>query len=411
MRIGFAVIFLLSFQIVNAQWKPTNGLVGFTVNSFAVKDSTFFVCTDSGIYSSSDKGMNWLAMSNGLTSLKVNALAITKETIFAGTAAGIFNSTDNGSNWLSVLTNTSISSFTISGTNIYAGVNSGVGGIYRSTNMGINWVIINTGLPSLPVYSLVSKDSCVIAAIVGEYPQPAGIYRSTNNGSSWSIATQLPEGACALSSSGDIVFATLGLTGVVVSTNNGLLWTWQNLNGLPQTFVTSIFIYGNYVFAGLQGGGVYKTANLGQQWIPVNEGIENKYVSAEYVWRNYIYAGLRKFYVRDSSNNAVWCRPLSEITNIKTEKKEVPEDFVLEQNYPNPFNPSTNITYSLPLREFVTLKVFDILGKEITTLVNEEKPAGEYKVQFNATNLPTGVYFYRINSGNYTETKKLIVLK
>jgi hypothetical protein len=107
----------------------------------------------------------------------------------------------------------------------------------------------------------------------------------------------------------------------------------------------------------------------------------------------------------------VWRRPLSELTDIKIEGKDIPTDFVLKQNYPNPFNPSTIISYSLPTRQFVTLKVYDVLGKEISTLVNEEKPAGGYTVQFNATNLPSGVYFYRINSGNYSETKKLLLLK
>ncbi len=92
-------------------------------------------------------------------------------------------------------------------------------------------------------------------------------------------------------------------------------------------------------------------------------------------------------------------------------KSNEPTTFKLEQNYPNPFNPSTTIKYSIPKQSFVTLKVYDILGKEIAILVNEEKPAGLYEVNWNANNLASGVYLYQIKSGNYFETKKMILLR
>jgi photosystem II stability/assembly factor-like uncharacterized protein len=89
----------------------------------------------------------------------------------------------------------------------------------------------------------------------------------------------------------------------------------------------------------------------------------------------------------------------------------LPEQFALEQNYPNPFNPSTTIRYSIPTSEFVTLKVYDVLGNEVATLVNEEKPAGSYEVNFNAAELSSGIYFYTLQSGSFTQTKKLILMK
>jgi len=86
-------------------------------------------------------------------------------------------------------------------------------------------------------------------------------------------------------------------------------------------------------------------------------------------------------------------------------------DFELLQNYPNPFNPSTTIEFSIPEKGNVVLKIFDILGNEITTLINEDKTAGSHSVVFGANNLPTGIYFYKIRAGNYTATRKLILLK
>ena len=85
--------------------------------------------------------------------------------------------------------------------------------------------------------------------------------------------------------------------------------------------------------------------------------------------------------------------------------------YSLAQNYPNPFNPATVISYQLATAGKVTLKIFDVLGKEVTTLVNEEKSAGSYSVKFNAVNLPSGVYFYCLKSGGFVETKKLLLLK
>ena len=88
-----------------------------------------------------------------------------------------------------------------------------------------------------------------------------------------------------------------------------------------------------------------------------------------------------------------------------------PQEFDIDQNYPNPFNPTTTIKYQIPELSFVTLKVYDVLGNEIATLVNEEKPVGSYEVEFNATGLPSGIYFYRLQAGSFVETKKMVLMK
>ncbi|KUG25461.1 hypothetical protein ASZ90_004716 [hydrocarbon metagenome] len=95
----------------------------------------------------------------------------------------------------------------------------------------------------------------------------------------------------------------------------------------------------------------------------------------------------------------------------KESNSEKSFEFALSQNYPNPFNPSTTITYSIPNQEFVNLKIYDSLGKEIVELVNEEREAGIYCIEFNAENLPSGLYFYTISAGNYSNTKKLLLIK
>ncbi len=89
----------------------------------------------------------------------------------------------------------------------------------------------------------------------------------------------------------------------------------------------------------------------------------------------------------------------------------LPADYSLAQNYPNPFNPTTSIQYAVASLQFVSLKIYDVLGSEIATLVNEEKPAGNYDVEFNASSLPSGVYFYKLQAGSFVETKKMVLLK
>jgi hypothetical protein len=100
------------------------------------------------------------------------------------------------------------------------------------------------------------------------------------------------------------------------------------------------------------------------------------------------------------------------VSGIQDSQKEIiPEQFTLSQNYPNPFNPSTTIHFSVQSPELVTLKVYNILGREVTTLVDEYRQAGNYKTEFNASYLASGVYFYQLKSGSFIQTKKMILLK
>jgi hypothetical protein len=88
-----------------------------------------------------------------------------------------------------------------------------------------------------------------------------------------------------------------------------------------------------------------------------------------------------------------------------------PLHFALEQNYPNPFNPSTTISFSLPSISFVSLKIFDLLGREVATVVSEEMSAGKYTKQWNANGMPSGIYYFRLQAGSFSESKKLVLLR
>jgi hypothetical protein len=158
---------------------------------------------------------------------------------------------------------------------------------------------------------------------------------------------------------------------------------------------------GMNVIAGTDSNGVFLSTNNGKSWTSI--GLTSIYINALAVNSTHLFAG---------TGDGVFRRTLSQIiTGVEDQINEIPSQFILEQNYPNPFNPSTIISFSIPASEFVTLKVYDILGREIATLVNEEKPAGSYEVNFDASALSSGIYFYTLKAGKFTETKKLILMK
>ncbi|MBV6421602.1 MAG: hypothetical protein DAHOPDDO_02877 [Ignavibacteriaceae bacterium] len=111
-------------------------------------------------------------------------------------------------------------------------------------------------------------------------------------------------------------------------------------------------------------------------------------------------------------SGATWV--ISGITNVE-ESNSSPNSYNLSQNYPNPFNPTTRIQYAIGSRQFVSLKIYDVLANEVATLVNEEKPAGTYEVEFNTSSIKhfpsSGIYFYRLQAGSFVETKKMILIK
>jgi hypothetical protein len=111
-----------------------------------------------------------------------------------------------------------------------------------------------------------------------------------------------------------------------------------------------------------------------------------------------------------SSPDTITVTGFGVLTDVK-DIVEIPKIYALSQNYPNPFNPATTISFNLPSKSFVSLKVYDALGREVATILSEELSAGTYSRQWNAAGLPSGIYFYRLQTGSFTETKKLVLLK
>ena len=402
--------YLFAFSIVifssslNAQWIRTNGPTG-SVYSFAASDTNLFAGNNNGkIFRSTDNGTSWAIVYNGVSGTRTDELVISDTNLFAANDAGVLRSTNNGTSWtVAGLTNLGPQALAISpngtgGTNIFAGTYQS--GVFRSTDNGTSWTAINTGLVgnALKITALFISDTNLFAGTWGD-----GVYRSTNNGTSWTVAsTGLTSNFVhAFTLSGTNLFAGTYGSSVFLSTDNGGSWIWEG-TGLTNSNIRALACSDTNLFAGTDGGGIFHSTNNGTSWTAFNNGLTNFVVNALLVFGTNLFAG---------TNEGVWRRPLLDITGIEDQSNEIPSQFILSQNYPNPFNPSTTIQFQIPNSSFVNLKIYDILGNEVAALLNEEKPAGIYEVEFNASGLASGIYFYKLQAGNFVETKKMILMK
>ena len=421
------------------QWQRTNLPDSAKVNTIKMKDSFIIAGTDrDGIFVSTDGGENWTSSNKGLQDTLVHTILILGNTLFAGTETGVSVSTDNGENWRSINSGLSglgvwsleVSAGTAGDTTIFAGTWSGV---YSSTDRGEHWKVTRLSNTAAPVHSIVVFDRYVYAATVGE-----GIFLSRDNGLTWwnfyvrpyADEYPIPVFAPIYSISS---FAGLGknciLAGSIGSLYYGVdtIFTADTSLAKRTREAKPILCYAsrNDTLFTAVGGNLFKL-----YWIysyiysPGIPGIipprlidsvpayDARGLNIPYLGDRTVYSlALNNAYIFAGTEDGIWRLSYpGAITKVES-PQDLPVGFSLEQNYPNPFNPSTAIGYRLPANSDVVLRVIDLLGREVATLVNQFQRAGTYEVKFDGSNVPSGVYFCRIQAGNYSATKKLLLLK
>jgi hypothetical protein len=392
----FVLILHFTFNIKNceAQWvQMSNGMFNNqNVYSLTVSGNNIFAGTSaSGVYLSTNNGNNWTQTT--LNNRYIMSLAASGNNIFAGTnGSGVYLSTNNGTSWVqTALNNHFVFYLAISGNNIFAGTNDS--GVYLSTNSGTSWT--QTALNNQSVRSLAVSGNNIFAGTYGY-----GVYLSTNNGTTWTQTGLNTHIVYFLAISGNNTFAGTGTSGVYLSTNNGTSWTQTALNNHS---VLALAASGNNIFAGA-GDGVWLSTNNGTNWLQKNQGFSViTLVSALLITNNYIFAG--------TYGNSVWRRSLTEIIGLQNISTEIPSAFSLSQNYPNPFNPGTKFKVEIAKSGNVLVKVFDVLGREVATLVNEQLKPGTYEVDWDASQYSSGIYFYTLTTQSYRETKRMVLIK
>ena len=406
--------FFVTIAETYAQWEQTNGPEGLYVYDFAVSGTNIFagaedsnnpqLCCRGLVLLSTDNGANWTSVSTGIVTKQVSALAISDTNIFAGTFGGgsMYLSTNNGTSWTEINTgmadaDTIVSTLAISGTNIFAGTVGG--GVYLSTDAGANWTAVNTGLTDLRVVSsLATSGTNIFAGTSG------GVFFSTDSGANWT-ETGLTEWIGPIAVSGSNIFAGVS-AGILRSTDNGENWT-DVTEGLPNNWVFDIAFSDTNVFVLTNWGGISLSTDNGANWTLINEGIIDSLILSIAVNDSFIFAG-------SGLEGGVWRRPLSQIitvTSVEDASGSLSSNFNLAQNYPNPFNPETVIRYSIPKAEKVSIVVYNLLGEKVARLIDERIQAGVHTVSWDASNMASGIYFYRLQAGDFVQTRKMVLLK
>ena len=387
---------------LSAQWEQVYD--GYPTRCLAVSGTNLFAGTSGGVLYSTDNGISWTQ--TGLRT-GIQTLTASGTDVYAATSYGVHLYTEIGTRWISLSSpGDYVVALAVSGTNLFAGTDGG--GVFLTTNNGTSWTSANTGLIYLVytrVRALAISGTNLFVGIfdAGYY---GGIYLSTNNGTSWThVSTGLENtDVTALAVSGVNLFAgTVGhgnYCGVYLSTNNGTSWTKMTVSSSSEIYVLALS--GTNLFAGTPSG-VILFINNGTSWTKVGTGFPAGAVYGLAISDSYLFA---------ATQSGVWRRPLSEmITSADVQTTNPPVDFGLQPNYPNPFNPSTTIRYGLPSRSHVTLTVFNTLGQQVATIVQGEQEAGFHEAVFDASGLASGVYLYRLQAGDFVQTKRLLLLR
>ena len=371
-----------------------------------------------GVFKSIDQGIHWELINRGLSGGEIIYCdPFNRNILYAGTYSpygAVYKSIDAGSNWSATsLEGVAINDIAVSLSNpniVYAGglADFQLGGIFKSNDAGNNWIMLTN---QYVVFTIAINPFNSENILIGTHSQ--GIIQSLDGGNTWSpinngISSPLPYIPDILIDPIDpnLMYCATYNSGVYKSIDGGNNWSSIN-NGLSNLDIRVLAFdtFNSILYAGTYGGGVFFSSDSGQSWTEINQGWQNAHVSDLSIGSaqntNIIYAS--------QYNEGVW-KYLHTPTGIESNNQVIINNFVLFQNFPNPFNPITSIQYAISSRQVVKIKVYDVLGKEIATLVNEEKQPGEYEVEFHASALPSGVYFYQLRAGSFVETKKMILL-
>ena len=430
LRSGLFLFLLSLIHSINvqAQWVQTNGPNGGNsgttntdVRSLAVIPSstggtTLFALNGNGIFLSTNNGTSWTLVNSGLAYFSVKnpniySIAANGGNLFAATDVGLFLLNDKAATWTGPITSFPygdnwpayiVQFIAVSDTNLLADIH---GSLYISSNNGTSWNPAGY-LTSTRDGETVSSLSVAGTPIIDGIPNlfegtNAGLYVSWSYGAHWtSINLNLPN--CTVSAENDESLFAWGAGGVYHTTNINASWSPVNL-GLANTHVNAFAVYDSKLFAGTDGG-VFLSTNSGASWAAVNTGLTDLSVKSLAIAGPYLFAG--------GASGFVSRRFMTDmVTVVDNNNGQIPTQFALDQNYPNPFNPATTVSFSLPSQSFVSLKVFDALGREVATLTSEEMSAGNHSMRWDASKVPSGIYLYRLQAGSFTETRKAVLLK
>jgi photosystem II stability/assembly factor-like uncharacterized protein len=418
-------VFFLFSPSVFSQWviqythSPSQSIycLKFFDNNTGYHSGVLYNSSTMNIYKTTNGGLNYTAQNSDYTAQRFMSIFMRHpDTVFiSGNYGKILRTVNGGNNWVTLYSDTLIQFWGLYFVNSNTGYAAGSSGrIMKTTNKGDNWNILITP-------SQTALDGIYFVNETTGYVGGANIFlKTTDAGQTWvnkvgSFTSPFETAGAVYFSDANTGIYSTNAARIVRTTDGGETYTlvYSQTGGgavWGLSFPTPLIGYGC-----TNVGTVVKTVNGGLNWIEQSTPLtENLYeISFPSINTGYICAWSGKI-LKTTNGGATYINKISAVS---------PDKYELHQNYPNPFNPETVIGYSLLKNGFVVLKVYDILGKEIATLVNEFQQAGTYETQFpnnQYTNnkLPGGVYFYKLEiidptgwTQNYKETKKMLMIK
>lgn len=389
-------------------WSASNnGLIENSVRDMALDGSNLFVLmnNDKGVYKTSDDGVRWQQINNGLKSFK-GFTFITKynNQIFVGGLNGFYQTPTFSTNWVKSTLDQTIRYLFVDNKNYYAG---GVDNfdetlVYYSNDSGATW-----NCSHLMAFGFVNNFHKVGTRLLAGH-QSSGVLKSDDGGKNWSETSGGLDNAGAknvwkIGETNNYLFAATH--GSIYRTQKSISpYQWQQAAFFNTDIYDMLVTKGDTIYVAPYGEGVYVSSNGGDSWWSENDGLLDLNIIS------LAESGGSKIYC-SSLSGGIYSRTKSTITSVGNESPSIPSDIKLYQNYPNPFNPTTTIQYQVATTSFVKISVFDVLGKEIESLINREQSPGNYKITFNGSNLSSGIYFYQLRAGDLIQTKKMILMK
>jgi photosystem II stability/assembly factor-like uncharacterized protein len=426
----FTIFLTFSISAFSQDWLPAGNVVdpGIRPSISTTNNNIAWIANgetnNPKIFRTTNGGVNWMVIPTaGITKEIYCIWGMDANTAFVGEGvvsgnAKMLKTTNGGLNWTTVLT-TGSNSGHFTGIVFTKGIGNLFGvamaeKVYRSSDAGANWVELNAAVVGVSnaQNSLMIVDNNFYG--FGLNNGAARVRLTTNNSVSWNTQAISVIGSYTSA----IAFHSNKLLGVAATstslpmisrtTDGGLSWKSIDVGaGISGTCYLTWVPYTPVVYI-LGGNGVIKrSTDNGVNWVTTpTPGVTNLTHFDFFHSGNVVYG-----YAVSSNGNVIKLADTLGILTGISSHNNIPDEYSLSQNYPNPFNPVTNIKYSIPVNSFVKLSVFDVLGREVSTPVNEYKHAGNYELSFSSDELGSGVYYYRIEAANFTDTKKMILIK
>lgn len=396
--------------------KTTNGgqtwdIGAYSQGSFSIFFSNlstgFCVGLEGRILRTSNFGQTWNIINSGTNQTLYSVTFVNEDIGYIVGGGIILKSTNQGISWIQQTIPTTLPLYGVYFVNQNIGFAIGYQGVgLKTTNGGEDWLMMNTGT-SNTLWNIFFTDN-ENGYIVGDGGK---ILKTTNSGNNWfSLSSGVPENLRS-------VFFINQNEGYVVGENGIILKTTQG--GIPVELSSfTVNVDGNNIILNWSS-----SSELNNRGFEIEKSADkNIWQTIGFVKGNGTTTEINNYsftdYLNDNNTQKLFYRLKQidydgnfEYSYIVEVEVGNPSDFFLSQNYPNPFNPETTIKYQLPVNGFVSLKIFNILGQEVKILVNEFQETGYYNIKFNSVGLPSGIYLYKIQAGDFISIKKMMILK